>query len=204
MSLFTNRIGKGQIKSLDDLKSLFRSLAIELHPDTSDEPANAIKFAKLREDYEEALGYFPIPQIESEDISREALFSILWDIQASNFPLPIGLRVKNEQYTKRVEKYSKMLDQTGYLGEYSFLEVENELNQIRLENRYGNSLLGDIRMILNNVVTWHISPSRLKKEAINKWLIEIEGKLKARGCRASYCYLSWLISDIENGSAFSK
>lgn len=55
---FVGPIKRGEIGSIEELKSRFKALAKETHPDLGGDGASALDFAALRSEYEAALGDF--------------------------------------------------------------------------------------------------------------------------------------------------
>jgi hypothetical protein len=87
------------------------------------------------------------------------------------------------------------------LGDFNFYDVENEMYKIRGDNIIDNKLFGVIRMIFYNIVTWHLGPKNFTRMSLEKWFHEINEQLKSLDYKATYSFLDWLISDLENGSA---
>jgi hypothetical protein len=56
-------------------------------------------------------------------------------------------------------------------------------------------------MIFYNIVTWHLGPKKFTRMSLEKWFNEINEQLLSLNYKATYSFLHWLISDLENGSA---
>jgi len=196
---FKPLIESHRIDSYEDLRRYFRVLAKRLHPDSASELDDGTRFRILVDDFEDARLMLEQAEEPPRKISREDIYSAIWDLEACGFPLDSRVRKSFPLYEKRIEEFDKMLKTYGAIEPYTFRQVEAELNALRDLGIVDNPLFGVIRMILYNLVSWHLEPKRFTKVALLRWYADIEGELLDRHMVGAKAFFNWLMHDIENG-----
>jgi hypothetical protein len=204
MNVFYSLIKSGKIQTRDDLKYYFRTLAKKLHPDSSYTILDDQAFIRLKKDFDESIEIFPEHQIQKETFTRKNFYDALWEIESSGFPINKSIRNISPLYIKRIEYLNKIINQMKIINEYSFLDVERNLYDIRGDNIIDNPLFGTIRMLFYNLITWHLGPKKFTRLALEKWYNQIKDTLIANNYDAFYYFIKWLIDDLNNGAALIR
>jgi hypothetical protein len=206
MNIFSKYIDEGRVKTQEELRKQFRILAKRLHPDASTLDESGALFIRLKRDFEAAKAELskpvpdsPLPRI----VSREEFYQAFWELEASSFPVDGRIRKASKTYTRRVAEFAKLLDGLDKPPDCSFSDVERELYELRDRGIIDNPLFGRIRMIFYNLITWHLEPRKFTRQALEKWMGEIDGELEGLGMGATRSFLLWLIRDMDRGPALA-
>ena len=135
--------------------------------------------------------------------NRNKLISDFIDISSSSFPIDIKIRNKIKIYVQRINDFSKSLEDSNILNNYTFLEVESEMMRIRGSGNeiINNHLYHHIRDIFFFICSFHQNPTKYKEKTIKKWFIELSTELQKNNYFATYEFINWLVTDLKNGSA---
>jgi hypothetical protein len=84
-----------------------------------------------------------------------------------------------------------------------FLGFEAELLALK-QNQILDPLAGRVRLVVNNVCSFHHNPSAFAHNAIRRWRDELEPDLERRGLHSTRLMVDWLTRDLEGGGALAR
>jgi len=200
MNIFTSYYNNGRMKSIDDLKLIYRILAKEIHPDVNGIRNSEEQFIKLKNDFDE------MSKIISKDTylknikyTRNEFYELFQELIATGFLLSNDRPRKTKQYKNRVSKFNNMLKSIANVDSRDMLIIESALDIIKQED---TRTYETIKLIFYNISYYQYEPRPfIKKSTLT--LYEKISKIRNIGkYEELYAILSWFVNDMENGSIY--
>ncbi len=205
-------IHDGRIKSIDELRRIYRRIVLKTHPDSIGSNRLVNKFIEFSNFYEEARAIFDSNTNGSPSINeripnhRLCFFQAMRILESLESPYTI-----QDQETKkrrieliRIEAYAHFADWKGDLvGLYEL--ATNEYDLIKKQKPRGpymkHALYFNLRPVFHNIVAYHLTGSSIYQRQIKQNLAAVMLRLEEIQYFSLRDYLQFLIKDMDMGPA---
>ena len=209
---FIRLINEGRIKSLQELRSTYRSLIMKTHPDAVGSDVLIDKYLAFSSYYEEAKQLFEAPyspqQGETQPIAenhRLAYYQVLEKLERIDKPYSFHRNENMKEITKlKSEAYSHF---KGWNGEYErlYLDSDKDYDLLKTEKPSGpymkHALAVNVSPVFHNIVAYHLTGIAFYKRQVKQNLKAVLQRLVDHECHALKGFIEVLIHDMENGPA---
>ncbi len=217
-NIFINLMNEGKIRSLDDLKSVFRKIAKKTHPDAAGSDTLVRKFIVFRKQYEDACRH--IISGEHGEWKKQKAFGNNYRYMFFREMLSLYYLETSFQTSKTAQadiKIKSVMD-AAYsnlrkwnaelaalylhaLPDYEKIKTEKYKNII--SNLRKPQVFFNLRPVIFNLVNYHITGISFYKKQIRQNLNAVIKRLDENGYTAYREYLIGLINDMDNGPALT-
>jgi hypothetical protein len=203
---------KGRISTMEDLKQVYRLLAMRIHPDILGSSAANEHFVRLKGEFDaraarialEASSLHPLQSdthhVHTRQVyTRRDVIELLIEIEATGFFLNDGRTQRSKLYKARLVRFNRILGTLGIDRVHDMFAIEKSLCRLRVED---DDIYESVKLIVYNIVAYHYEPRRFILESTTRLHSEIQ-KFKLREDYGElYAFLGWLVSDMTLGSVF--
>ncbi len=201
----TRLVNEGRIRSLQQLKSAYRTLVMKTHPDAVGSDKLVEEYLSLSSYYEEARRLFENRNGPQGENHRLAYFQILEKLE--RIDKPYSFHRQQNSSAIRAHQDEAELHFRGWNGDHDQLYVaaDREYDRIKSEKLTGLSLQHalaiNISPIFHNIVAYHLTGMVFYRKQVNQNLKAILQRLDAEGYHALKQFIELLIDDMGNGPA---
>lgn len=158
MNAFVALVETGELTSLDDLRSFYKTELKRLHPDLRGPAAPQVDFDRLKRDYAEALRLLtdrlsPEDETPPAAFDKEALLDECRELVARGFPVNIQAATKNRAYAASIRRVSKAFDDLYDDGDF-FPRANREARALK---RFHPKLHWYVLQIFWNLGDWRVT-----------------------------------------------
>lgn len=201
----TKLVNEGKIRSLQQLKSTYRTLVMKTHPDAVGSDKLVEEYLSLSSYYEEARRLFESRNGTQGENHRLAYFQILEKLERIDKPYSFH-RPQNMTAIRALQDEAE-LHFRDWNGRHDQLYVaaDREYDRIKSEKPSGpymqHALAITISPIFHNIVAYHLTGMAFYRKQVNQNLKAILQRLDAEGYHALKQFIELLIDDMDNGPA---
>jgi len=205
-------INEGKIRSLQQLKSTYRTLVMKTHPDAVGSDKLVEEHLSLGSCYEEARRYFENRNGPREEPGRTiernhrlAYFQLLEKLE--RIDKPYSFHRQQNSNTIRALQDEAQLHFSGWAGlhEHLYLAADREYDRIKAgkpsEPSPQHALAITISPVFHNIVAYHLTGMSFYRKQVNQNLKAILQRLVEEGYPALKEFIELLISDMDHGPA---
>lgn len=214
-NIFISLIQNNKIHDQDELKSAFRIIAKQTHPDTVGSDRHVQKFLRIKDFYEDAKRYLKTetaephaPPLSVEENYRFLFFRELYRINTLELSNKKNSTHGEERIASCYEKMKmhfkhwKKADYTLFIDAYDeYRVIRSQKHKNDLANLRKPSLYKNLRPLLFNMSYYHITGSIFYFKQLKRNLDAILLRLEQNQFFALKRFLSLLIEDSEKGPA---
>jgi hypothetical protein len=205
-------IHEGRIRSIDELKRIYRRIVLKTHPDSIGSNRFVNRFIEFSNFYEEARAIFdsntngsPSKNVRIPN-HRLCFFQAMHILQSLESPYAI-----EDQETKKLRIESMNLEAHAHFADWKGDLVElyelatNEYDLIKKQKPSGpymkHALYFNLRPVFHNIIAYHLTGSSIYRRQIKQNLAAVMLRLEEKQCFSLRDYLQFLIKDMDMGPA---
>jgi hypothetical protein len=209
---FLRLIKAGKIRTLQQLRSAYRTLMLKSHPDAVGSDRLIDKYLSFSSCYEEAKQVFedpgPMKAGSAKPASKNhrlAYFQILQKLERMDRPYNFH-RTENLGHILQLKHEASL-----HFGKWDaanrrlYEEADRDYDRLKTEKPSGpymkNALALNISPVVHNIVAYHLTGIAFYKKQVRQNLPAVLQKLSDHQCRALRGFLEVLIDDMGNGPA---
>jgi len=195
---FQDRIDRGLITSLEELKSFYKTTLKQFHPDLQGASAPRVDFDRLKKEYDEAFRYLVAMKDRAEAplvpgnplplATKNAFFDEFRELVARGFPVNIQAATKNRAYAASVRKVSRYLEDR--FADADFFPRANR--EARALKRHQPKVHWYILQIFWNLGDWHLTGYDSYRRVFLRHLAFIRETLEEEGYHTVLRFLDYL------------
>jgi hypothetical protein len=202
----------GRIRTLEDLRATYHTLAMQTHPDAVGSDKLVRKFLEFSDQYEEAKAYLA-KSINDQGFSGEGhktnyrleFYKQLHLIESLEMPYAFHSDENQESITAAKRLASSALSQWKPAVVDLYGKADSDHLSIKREKPLGpylkHALALNIRPIIHNIVAFHLTGQEVYARQSQQNLNAIMQKLADQGWNALHGLLTFMIEDLKNGAA---
>jgi hypothetical protein len=202
----------GRIRTLEDLRTTYRKLAMQTHPDAVGSDKLVRKFLEFSDQYEEAKAYLA-QSVQDHGLSSEtskANYRLEFYKQLhliESLEMPYAFHSDENQESIRVAKQMAIsaLSQWKPAVVDLYVKADSDHLAIKREKPRGpylkHALALNIRPIIHNIVAFHLTGQEVYARQSQQNLNAIMQKLADQSWNALHGLLTFMIEDLKNGAA---
>ena len=209
---FIRLIQTGKLRSLEELRSVYRTIVMKTHPDAAGSDKFLEMHLRLGADYEEARAYLAEAQRAHGDSDhavvrnhRLAFFRQLRLVESLEVPYAYHREKKTEEL--RAAKDAALNELACWKKELVDLyrDADGEYVRIKSEKPEGpylrHALALNIRPLVHNLISFHITGREVYAKQARQNLSGIMHQLTENRCNALCQFLTFLLDDMKSGAA---
>ena len=202
----------GRIRTLEDLRATYHTLAMQTHPDAVGSDRLVRKFLEFSDQYEEAKAFLAQSLKEHNQSAEPSVthhrlefYKQLHSIESMEMPYAFGSD-ENQEWIRVAKQIAiAALSQWKPAVVDLYVKADSEHLSIKREKPRGpylkHALALNIRPIIHNIVAFHLTGQQVYAKQTQQNLNAIMQKLADQGWNALYGLLTFMIEDIKNGAA---
>ena len=207
MSSLESMYEQGRIRTMEELKQIYRLLAKRIHPDILGSGIADEGFVRLKDEFDacaarmtrEGMDMQPLRVDTRRIYNRREVIELLIEIEATGFFLNDGRTRRTKLHRARLVRFNRMLGTLGINQVRDIFAVEKALCRLRVEDR---DIYESVKLIMYNIVAYHYEPRRFILESTTRLYAEIQDFKYREAYRELYAFLGWLVADLAFGSVF--
>ena len=202
----------GRIRTLEDLRATYHTLAMQTHPDAVGSDKLVRKFLEFSDQYEEAKGYLAksikdqgfLPEGSSTNYRLE-FYKQLHLVESLEMPYALHSDENQESITAAKQlAISALLEWKPAVVDL-YGKADSDHLSIKREKPTGpylkHALALNVRPIIHNIVAFHLTGQEVYARQSQQNLNAIMQKLADQGWNALHGLLTFMIEDLKNGAA---
>ena len=202
----------GRIRTLEDLRATYRTLAMQTHPDAVGSDKLVRKFLEFSDQYEEAKAYLA-QLVREHSVSSEAsktnyrleFYRQLHLIESLEMPYAFHSDENHESIRVAKQMAISVLSQWKPAVVDLYGKADSDYLSIKREKPRGpylkHALALNIRPVIHNIVAFHLTGQEVYARQSQQNLNAIMQKLADQGWNALHGLLTFMIEDLKNGAA---
>ena len=209
---FLKLIKAGKIRTLQQLRSAYRTLIMKSHPDTVGSDRLVDKYLSFRAYYEEAKQAFedlePAEPGTHRSISenhRLAYYQILQKLERIDKPYSFHREQNLRSILELKSEASFHFNKWDARNHTLYAEADRDYDRLKTEKPSGpymkNALAINVSPVFHNIVAYHLTGIAFYKKQVKQNLQAVLQKLNDHHCQALKGFLEVLINDMNNGPA---
>ena len=210
-NLLIQLIEEGRIRSLDDLKATYHTLAMQTHPDAVGSDKLITKFLEFSDQYEEAkvyLGQLIKDQAGGDGSVSNPRLEFYRQLHIiESLEMPYAFRPEEYEYSIRTAKQlaKRSLSQWKPTVVDLYAKANADQVAIKREKPQGpymkHALALNIRPIIHNICAYHLTGQEIYARQSQQNLHAIMQNVADQGWKSLYGLLTFMIEDLKNGAA---
>jgi hypothetical protein len=209
---FIRYITEGRIRNREELRHLYRRLALETHPDAVGSDRLSHKFIEFHADYEEARRYLdqgvagsPESGSSPEPDPRLEFYESLHILERVDTPFNFSRHKDLTRIQRLKEETRRWFDRWHPdLGEL-YAKASAQYDQLKRERPAGpyrkDDLYCNVYPFFHNITCYHVMGNRFYSQQMKRNLSAVRARLDDRQMDALQSLLLMLIADADHGPA---
>mgnify|MGYP000922323184 CR=1 FL=1 len=205
MNVFQKYYDEGKIKTVSDLKKIYRITAKKIHPDIVGIEASSNSFLRLKNDYDEMFKLVIVSnnndiKVDVIKYTRRETIELFMDIEATGFFLDSRSKY-SKLYVKRLNQFNEILKSSNIKNVTDIRIVEKEINELRSIN---SDYFLTIKLLIENVLYYHYEPRKFIKASIDKLYEDFKKKSGKVIRKEAIGFVDWIVADVKFGSIYNQ
>ena len=209
-NLFVRYIEQGRIRSLDELKKMYRQVALRTHPDALGSDRRVEEYIECRIFYEQARALFQDAERHPQPPDYRLLFyRELYRLERLDKPFAFNKYCFSRQEIELArQRASEFFANWQPDRAELYRRANREYNLIKLEKPRGpyrkHALLSNLGPVFNNILSFQLSGLQFYRRQLKQNLEAILLRLEQRQFHELLAFIRFLIADMENGAAIRE
>ncbi len=205
-------VREGKIKSLQQLKSTYRTLVMKTHPDAVGSDRLVEGYLSLSSYYEEAKQAFE----KGNGLQKETGKAFPQNHRLAYYQIMQKLEPLDKPYSFHRQRNSKEIEElkaeahshfTAWNDQYEklYVDADRDYDRLNSEKPLGpylkHALAINVSPVFHNIITYHLTGMTFYRKQVNQNLKAILHRLATENCQALKEFIEFLIRDMNNGPA---